>query len=379
MIRRLWLLFSQTVTVLLGVVLVAGTLTEREFSFGPSDDLRAGDFSAAVAKAAPAVVTIFAQHHVPGGQTEQIGSTWNKSPENEFTALGSGVIISRDGLILTNYHVVAAISGLNVTLQNGKSYEATTVGFDIDTDLALLRIKADDLPTAVMGKSDELRVGQAALAIGNPFEVGQTVTSGIISALGRHGLGLNSYEDFIQTDAAINQGNSGGALINAKGELIGINTAIFSPQNSEGFVGIGFAIPTSLIERVLPSMKAGQSIERGYFGLIPKQLSKEFAQDLGLSRRYGVMVDRILPGSPAGRAGLLPFDILLTIKDEPVKNVNDMLKIVASIEPEEIVPVTVLRGRNTLTIQVTTGRRPAREADEGASEAIADMDIYFRQ
>lgn len=378
MIRRLWLTFSQTVTVLLGVALVVGTATDNQF-FPSLRSESSADFSTAVSKAAPAVVTIFAQHHVPGEQTEQIGSTWNKSPENEQTPLGSGVIISKDGLVLTNYHVVAAISALNVSLQNGKSYEAVTVGFDIDTDLALLRIKAQDLPTVVMGKSDELRVGQTALAIGNPFDVGQTVTAGIISALGRHGLGLNSYEDFIQTDAAINQGNSGGALINVKGELIGINTAIFSPQNSEGFVGIGFAIPTSLIERVLPSMRAGQSIQRGYFGLIPKQLSKEFAQDLGLSRRTGVMVDRILPDSPAGRGGLLPFDILLSIKGETIKNVNDMLKIISSLEPDEVVPVTVLRGKKTLTLPVTAGYRPTQITDEDDTETVSSTELYFRQ
>ncbi|EJW93570.1 HtrA2 peptidase, partial [gut metagenome] len=196
----------------------------------------------------------------------------------------------------------------NITLQDGTSHEAVLVGFDPDTDLALLRIHAHDLPTIAFGDSKELRVGQVALAIGNPFDVGQTVTAGIISALGRHGLGLNSYEDFIQTDAAINQGNSGGALINTKGELIGINTAIFSPQSTEGFVGIGFAIPTAIIQRILPRMKAGQNIEKGYFGFVPKQLSKEFAQDIGLSRYTGVMVDRIVPHSPASRSKLLPFD-----------------------------------------------------------------------
>lgn len=377
MIRRLWLLFSQTVTILLGVALVVSTTSDRRVPFLFDNEISsAGDFSDAVAKATPAVVTIFAQHHTPGKQTEQIGSTWNKSPENELSSLGSGVIIDKNGLILTNYHVIAAISGLSVTLHNGKSYEAVVIGFDIDTDLALLKIDATDLPVILMGESENLRVGQTALAIGNPFDVGQTVTAGIISALGRHGLGLNSYEDFIQTDAAINQGNSGGALINAHGELIGINTAIFSPQSSEGFVGIGFAIPTSLIKRILPNLQEGRTIERGYFGLIPKQLSKEFAQDLGLSLRTGVMIERILPQSPAGRGGLLPFDILLTINGETIQTVNDLLKIISSIRPDMSIPVTVLRGQTELTLYVTTGKRPSQNSIE---EYDNDMGDLFQQ
>ncbi len=358
MIRRLWLLLSQTITVLLGIALVVSIIGNRDSLFSSLNRDQVNDFSSAVSKAAPAVVTIFAQHQSLGLDSEQIGSTWNKSPENNLTALGSGVIISSDGLVLTNYHVIAAISNLNITLQDGTSHEAVLVGFDPDTDLALLRIHADNLPTIVFGDSENLRVGQPALAIGNPFDVGQTVTAGIISALGRHGLGLNSYEDFIQTDAAINQGNSGGALINIRGELIGINTAIFSPQSTEGFVGIGFAIPTSIIRRVLPRIKSGENIERGYFGFIPKQLSKEFAQDIGLAKHTGVMVDRIIPHSPASQSGLLPFDILLNINGEAVQNINEMLRIMATIEPDQRIAITVLRGKKSMTIFLTTGQRP---------------------
>ena len=217
---------------------------------------------------------------------------------------GSGFVISSDGYILTNYHVVASIQGLYVGLPDSGQAEAVLVGSDPETDLALIKISGESgLPFIGLGDTSKLKVGQSVLAIGNPFDVGQTVTSGIISALGRHGLGLNSYEDFIQTDAAINQGNSGGALVNTEGELIGINTAIFSPEQSDGFIGIGFAIPSSIISRVLPSLMEGKTVERGYLGFVPRQLSREFAMDLGLTVTRGVMVSHVLGKSPAGRAG----------------------------------------------------------------------------
>lgn len=226
-----------------------------------------------------------------------------------------------------------------------------------------------------MSQDAKLAVGQTVLAIGNPFGVGQTVTSGIISALGRHGLGLNIYEDFIQTDAAINQGNSGGALVNAQGELIGINSAIFAPDFSEGFVGIGFAIPISLIQNVLPSLKAGSEVVRGYFGFIPRQLSPELAQDLGLSRQDGVMVKRVLADSPAERAGLRPFDIVLAIDGEAVRTAHRLLQRIARMRPGDTVTLSVLRGRQTIDLPLVVSRRPSgsleREeflSDENAAE-----------
>ena len=379
MIRSLWLIFAQSVTVALGAALAFSAVTGWRPA-SSDEPLRAvpsvPDLSGAVAKAAPAVVTIFARHDIPGRQAVQVGTNWNSLPELNLNALGSGVIVSADGYVLTNFHVVASVTGLYVGLSDGRQVEAVLVGSDPDTDLALLRVRERGLPAIVIGQSETLRIGQAVLAIGNPFDVGQTVTSGIVSALGRHGLGLNSYEDFIQTDAAINQGNSGGALINADGELIGINTAIFSPEQSDGFVGIGFAIPSALINRVLPSLMEGKVVERGYFGFIPRQLSQEFAQDLGLSVSRGVMVSHVLPKSPAAAGDLRAFDVILSIKGEEIRHVNRMLQLIAALKPGEPVAVKVLRGKETLNLTVTPSTRPknALERESGLPPAIESLD-----
>ena len=307
-LKALWLLFSQACTVSLGVLLALGAIRgEAPFERLRPEMAAANDFSPAVRRAAPAVVTVFARKVVPGQYADELGSDWNSYPELHMTPLGSGVIVNADGGVLTSYHVVADVSSLYVGLTDGRQFEARLTGRDPETDLAYLRVDAKDLPSMEIASSDSLAVGQTVLAIGNPFGVGQTVTSGIISALGRHGLGLNSYEDFIQTDAAINQGNSGGALVDLSGRLIGINSAIFVPEMSEGFVGIGFAIPSRIIEAVLPELEAGRTIVRGYLGFIPRQLSAELAQDLGLAVRDGVMVKQVIEGSPAFEAGLSFF------------------------------------------------------------------------
>lgn len=377
MIRKLWLAFAQTVTIGLGVVTVATLTTDWQPTWLPSSNKASvptvPDFSEAVSYAVPAVVTIFTRHDDPGARPEQIGTNWNSLPEQDFDTLGSGVIVSTDGYVLTNYHVVMAIQGLYVGLADGRQIEAVLVGSDPETDLALLRIQEKDLSAVTIGDSTQLRIGQSVLAIGNPFDVGQTVTAGIVSALGRHGLGLNSYEDFIQTDAAINQGNSGGALINAQGELIGINTAIFSPEQSDGFIGIGFAIPSSIIERVLPSLMAGKVVERGYFGFVPRQLSREFAQDLGLTVSQGVMVSHVLGKSPAAQAGLHAFDILKKIDGEEIHHVNRVLQIIAALKPGIPVEVEVLRGSQLVTLTVTPGVRP-KNAIERAQVGPAAID-----
>ena len=240
----------------------------------------------------------------------------------------------------------------------GKTYAARSVGTDAETDLALLRVDATGLAAIAMGDSTALRVGAPVLAIGNPFDVGQTVTAGIVSALGRHGLGLNNYEDFIQTDAAINQGNSGGALVDLEGRLIGINTAIFSPDLTEGFVGIGFAIPTSIIERVLPSLMAGERVKRGYLGFVPQQLSDELARDLGLSVTSGIVVRQVIPESPALAAGLRARDVVLSIDDVPAVRVNRVLQRIAEIPPGKTVSVEVLRGQKRVRLSIKASVRP---------------------
>ncbi|MFU0842237.1 MAG: PDZ domain-containing protein [Burkholderia sp.] len=364
MIRRLWLIFAQTFTVAAGAYAawqLCGAALSPKTPAAPAGQAacaEAGDLSAAVAKAAPAVVTILARQDVPGKNAEQVGSNWNSNPEMHLSTLGSGVIVSSDGYVLTNYHVVASVKSLYVGLADGRRFEARVRGSDPETDLALLKVNAENLPAAELHDSRGLKVGQTVLAIGNPFDVGQTVTSGIISGLGRHGLGLNSYEDFIQTDAAINQGNSGGALVDAEGRLIGINTAIFSPDSSDGFIGISFAIPSAIIERVLPSLKEGKRVERGYLGCMPRQLSAEFAQDIGLSVDHGVMVSHVIPESPAAKGGIRPFDVILEIGGKKIERVNAMLQLIAELKPGEPVPVRVLRGSREIELTVVPSARP---------------------
>lgn len=262
--------------------------------------------------------------------------------------------------------MVDGISNLSVALADGRTFEAKLRGKDVETDLALLQVKAEGLTAAVLGDASKLKVGQTVLAIGNPFDVGQTVTAGIISALGRHGFGLNSYEDFIQTDAAINQGNSGGALINLQGELIGINSAIFSPDRTEAFVGIGFAIPSSIINNVLPALLAGRNIERGYLGLVPRQLSQELAQDLSLGVSSGVLIKRVLPNSPAAHADLRSFDVILEVSGTPVRRANQLLQIIARLKPGTPVEVKILRSGRVLTKRILPTKRPRGSLEKEA-------------
>ena len=366
-LKALWLLFSQACTVSLGVLLALGAIRgEAPFERLRPEMAAANDFSPAVRRAAPAVVTVFARKVVPGQYADELGSDWNSYPELHMTPLGSGVIVNADGGVLTSYHVVADVSSLYVGLSDGRQFEARLTGRDPETDLAYLRVDAKDLPSMEIASSDSLAVGQTVLAIGNPFGVGQTVTSGIISALGRHGLGLNSYEDFIQTDAAINQGNSGGALVDLSGRLIGINSAIFVPEMSEGFVGFGFAIPSRIIEVVLPELEAGRTIVRGYLGFIPRQLSAELAQDLGLAVRDGVMVKQVIEGSPAFEAGLRSFDVILSLNGERVERVNRLLQRIARLKPGEEVTLRVARGAREVDLQLTTAERPTGALEKEA-------------
>lgn len=372
MLKRLWLLFAQTVTIAVGVVWTweavgperapAEAVTRAPATPGAAPApvphvMSAADtesiLSAAVDRAAPAVVNIFTRRDA---RRDEAGA--DAHVEHHVNPLGSGVVVTSDGYILTNYHVVEGISNPKVALPDGKTYAARIVGTDAETDLALLRVDATGLAAIAMGDSTALRVGAPVLAIGNPFDVGQTVTAGIVSALGRHGLGLNNYEDFIQTDAAINQGNSGGALVDLEGRLIGINTAIFSPDLTEGFVGIGFAIPTSIIERVLPSLMAGERVKRGYLGFVPQQLSDELARDLGLSVTSGIVVRQVIPESPALAAGLRARDVVLSIDDVPAVRVNRVLQRIAEIPPGKTVSVEVLRGRKRVRLSIKASVRP---------------------
>jgi len=272
------------------------------------------------------------------------------------TSLGSGVIVSPQGYVLTNNHVIAGADEIQVLLQDGRSSRASLVGADKDTDLAVLRIKLDDLPVLPLGSTDNLRVGDIALAIGNPFGVGQTVTLGIISATGRSQLGINRYEDFIQTDAAINPGNSGGALINAWGELIGINTAIYS--RSGGSQGIGFAIPVSQVTNVMQQIIERGHVERGWLGIEAQDITPALAESFGLEDTHGMLIAGVLRGGPADVATIKPGDIIKRINGKDVDNARSAMAQIAQAGPGAELIVEGVRDGEPFKLKVITGRRP---------------------
>ncbi|NHN78225.1 PDZ domain-containing protein [Azotobacter chroococcum] len=272
------------------------------------------------------------------------------------SSLGSAVIMSQEGYLLTNNHVTAGADQIVVALRDGREVLARVIGNDPETDLAVLKIDRDELPVMHLGRSDSIRIGDIALAIGNPFGVGQTVTMGIISATGRNQLGLNTYEDFIQTDAAINPGNSGGALIDANGNLIGINTAIFS--KSGGSQGIGFAIPAKLALEVMEEIiKHGQVI-RGWLGLEVQPLTKELAESFGLEGRPGIVIAGIYRDGPAQRAGLQPGDLIVSIDGQPAADGRHAMNQVAQTRPGETIEIEILRNGQALTLTAEIGLRP---------------------
>ncbi len=270
------------------------------------------------------------------------------------------MIVSPEGYILTNNHVIEGADEIEVILTDRRRTRAKVIGTDPDTDLAVLRIELDRLPVITWGKSEQLQVGDQVLAIGNPFGVGQTVTSGIVSALGRSQLGINTFENFIQTDAAINPGNSGGALVDIQGHLMGINTAIYS--RSGGSMGIGFAIPAHTARQVLEGLIKDGMVTRGWIGVEPQDLSPELAQNFGLPLREAVVVTGVMQNGPAARAGIRPGDALLKVAETPVSNVSELLGAVAALPPGEPAAFKVLRGERELDISVTPAKRPKPHA-----------------
>lgn len=272
------------------------------------------------------------------------------------SSLGSGVIMSPEGYILTNNHVTTGADQIVVALRDGRETLARVVGSDPETDLAVLKIDLKSLPSITIGRSEGLRVGDVALAIGNPFGVGQTVTMGIISATGRNQLGLNSYEDFIQTDAAINPGNSGGALVDANGNLTGINTAIFS--KSGGSQGIGFAIPVKLATEVMKSIIEHGQVIRGWLGIEVQPLTKDLAESFGLTGRPGIVVAGIFRDGPAQKAGLQLGDVILSIDGEPAGDGRKSMNQVARIKPTDKVTILVMRNGKEIKLSAEIGLRP---------------------
>jgi serine protease DegQ len=271
--------------------------------------------------------------------------------------LGSGVIVSADGYILTNHHVIEAADEIQVALPDGKTLPADIVGTDPETDVAVHKVKHAQLPAITFAKQDNLHVGDVVLAIGNPFGVGQTVTMGIVSALGRSHLGINTFENYIQTDAAINPGNSGGALVDGAGNLVGVNTAIFS--RSGGNLGIGFAIPVSIVRQVMEQIIAHGAVTRGWVGIEVQEISPEIAESFGLKSTDGALIAGVLRGGPADRAGIRPGDVLVAVNSKPVKDSVSLLNLIAALPPGKIAQLRLIRGQNEMQVMATVDKRPA--------------------
>jgi len=374
LMKRLWLLFSQAVTILLAGYFVVATLQpdwlgKPATTPGPVAMVEAnatspaaapvGSFRLAAQKASATVVSINtskAARRNPRADDPWFKFFFGDQGSEPQAGLGSGVIVSADGYILTNNHVVEGADAIEVVLNDSRRAQAKVIGTDPDTDLAILKIALDKLPVITLGSSDALQVGDQVLAIGNPFGVGQTVTSGIVSALGRNQLGINTFENFIQTDAAINPGNSGGALVDTNGNLLGINTAIYS--RSGGNMGIGFAIPVSTARMVMDGIVKDGQVTRGWIGVEPNELSAELAETFGVKAKQGVIITGVLQNGPAARAGIRPGDVIVNVADRPVNNVSELLSGVAALKPGAASPFKVLRRDEQLVLQVTPGVRP---------------------
>jgi Do/DeqQ family serine protease len=374
--RRLWLLFSQTVTVLLAIWFVLITLKpewlQRNQQWNPdlhvfeapaavSSSPSTGSLSPAAKKASPSVVSINTTSKVhPSGHPKDPWFKYFFGEQDEADpqqmGLGSGVIVSPEGYILTNNHVIEQADEITVVLNDGRRTKAKLVGTDPETDLAVLKIKLDNLPVMVMSSSDRTQVGDIVLAIGNPFGVGQTVTSGIVSALGRNQLGINTFENFIQTDAAINPGNSGGALVDVQGNLLGINTAIYS--RSGGSMGIGFAIPVNTARQVLEGIVKEGQVVRGWIGVEPTEITTDLAKTFNVQRDKGVIITGVLQTGPAFKAGVRPGDVMLAVEDHPVQSVSELLAQVSALKPGEQARVKVLRRSEELVLNITPAQRP---------------------
>lgn len=376
--HRLWLIFAQTVTVAVAILFVVTTLKPEWVAQRPAvvalqengtsgDESRnePGSYREAARAALPSVVHIYTTQEVkqqrhPLFDDPIFRHFFGDRPEGQpkqNSGLGSGVIVSPNGYILTNFHVIEAADEIQVSLNDGKTYKARVIGSDPESDLAVLQIKADKLPAITFAQSDGLRVGDVVLAIGNPFGVGQTMTMGIVSALGRSHLGINTFENFIQTDAAINPGNSGGALVDVRGHLVGINTAIYS--RTGGNHGIGFAIPVSSARNIMEQIIQNGAVTRGWIGVEAQEITAELADSFGLPDTDGALIAGVVRGSPADRAGIRPGDVLLSVTSKPVKDPQVMLDLIAALKPDEKAPFRLRRDQNIIEVQVKIGKRPA--------------------
>jgi serine protease DegQ len=381
---RLWLIFAQTTTICLGILFVVATLRPDILTWKAprnvdvvtvkepptvAPERRATSFSDAARKAMPAVVNIFTSKEIKVQRHpfmddpvfrhffgEQFDAQTRRS-----TNLGSGVLVSDRGYILTNNHVVEAADEIEVALADTRRAKARVVGTDPETDLAVLKIDLKGLPVLVFAQSDQARVGDIVLAIGNPFGVGQTVTSGIVSALGRH-VGMNAFENLIQTDAAINPGNSGGALVDINGNLLGINSMIYS--RTGGSQGIGFAIPSSVAKQVMEQVIEHGVVTRGWVGIGVQDITPELVASLKLPRIRGALITEVVNGSPAHRADVRPGDILMTVDNKQVTGQSSTLNLIAALKPGVAATLRIMRENNTLDLRVEIGKRPKPRREE---------------
>jgi serine protease DegQ len=394
--RRAWLLFAQTVTVAVALLFVVATLKPEWLGRAPGGWLpnagapaspaapavvslpppvqtvtlgggaAPGSYAEAAKRAAPAVVSITASRasaERPRADDPMFryffGNRAQRMPQERQVGIGSGVIVSAEGYLLTNNHVIEGADDIEVALGDGRTASAKVVGTDPESDLAVLKIAVDKLSPIGFADVDALQVGDVVLAIGNPFGVGQTVTSGIVSAIGRTSLNINTFENFIQTDAAINPGNSGGALVDTSGNLLGINTAIYS--RSGGSLGIGFAIPVSTARQVLEGLVRDGQVTRGYIGVEPRDLTPEIARTLNLDVRRGVLITGVAQNGPAAEGGLRPGDVVTAIGGTAVANTSQLLNTVAALKPRESTQVRVQRGRDAVDLSVVVAQRPRAE------------------
>ncbi len=381
MLKRFWLLFAQACTLCVAALFVVATLrpdllsryagrtgpvvlTQESPAVAAPSTPSPHALAAAARRATPAVVNIYTVKDVRLRNSLLDDSAFRQAfpdlaerlPQRKQNSLGSGVIVSPDGYVLTSNHVVAGADDIQLVLADGRVLKARITGTDPESDLAVLKADATGLPSITFGSLEHVEVGDPVLAIGNAYGFGHTVTSGIVSALGRTSLGINRYEDFIQTDAPINPGNSGGALVDANGSLIGVNSAIYS--QSGGSMGIGFAIPVSLARTVLEQIIQNGEVTRGWLGVEPQDLTADVARALAIERIEGVLIRSVQRGGPADSAGIAPRDVVVEIAGKPTRDTPTLLARIAELKPGSTAKLVVVRANAPVNVDVTIGKRP---------------------
>ena len=378
--KKTWLILCQFVTILFALFFIIDffgfniftkkTITNTIVQVRESKDSTykkdfKNSFAYAVKTAIPSVVNINTSIKIrynPNPFFEDpffrkfFGDQFDYQQEKQTSSLGSGVIISKDGYVITNFHVIEAAEEIEITTHNGNKFDASLIGADPETDLAVLKINNQALPNMILGDIDNLDVGDSVLAIGNPFGVGQTVTMGIVSGLGRNQLGISTFENFIQTDAAINPGNSGGALVDINGDLVGINSAIYS--KSGGSMGIGFAIPIDLVKKVTEQIIIKGYVTRGWIGVEVQELTDDLKESFNLSSNSGALIASVVKNSPADKGGLKSGDIIININNKKVGNGRALLNIVSESQPDQSIEIEIIRGKRKIKLSLKVSERP---------------------